>query len=242
MVPFVAHPDDERIDPGSTRRPDYARVVEEACRESAVLMRSLLSSGRATPAVFRKALTDVPAAERDAWFDWVLGVEGLPDDGLDLPRGCVPYIPCSVDTLLKMVDHADVQPSDVFVDIGSGIGRAVALTHLLTGASAIGLEIQSALVRSSRDLTKAWLASRISVVHGDAAELTGFIGIGSVFFLYCPFSGERLERVLRELEAIARTRQIRVCCVDMPMLSCPWLAPVSPPSGGLAVYRSATPL
>jgi len=156
----------------------------------------------------------------------------------DLSRGCLPSTPCPVEALIRMVDHARVQPDDVFVDIGSGLGRAAALTHLMTGASAIGLEIQSALVRSSRDLAKSWRGSRVSVVHGDAAELTGFIGIGSVFFLYCPFSGERLERVLLELEAIARTRQIRVCCVDMPSIACSWLTPVSPPSDGVAVYMS----
>jgi SAM-dependent methyltransferase len=207
-------------------------------RDSAELMRALLAKGRATPTAFRNALTDVPPTERDAWCDRVLGIEGLPEDGLDLPRGCVPYIPCSVDALLRMVDDAGVQPDDVFVDIGSGIGRAAALTHFLTGATAIGLEIQAALVRTFRDLTKNWHAPRISVVHGDAADLTGFIGIGSVFFLYCPFSGDRLERVLLELEFIARTRRIRVCCVDMPSIARSWLTPAAPPSNGVTVYES----
>jgi hypothetical protein len=45
-----------------------------------------------------------------------------------------------------------------------------------------------------------------------------FVVIGTVFFLYCPFGGDRLKRVLDELEAIARTRQTRVCCVGMPPL------------------------
>jgi hypothetical protein len=212
--------------------------VEKAHRDSAELMRASLSEGVATPLVFRKALTDVPPAERDAWCDLVLGLEGLPEDGLDLPRGCVPYIPCSVDALLRMVDDANVQPDDVLVDIGAGLGRAAMVTHLLTGASVIGLEIQSFLVRAFRDIAKNWHAPPVSVVHGDAAELTGFIGIGSVFFLYCPFSGDRLERVLLELESIARTRQIRVCCVDMPSIARSWLTLASPPSGGLSVYRS----
>jgi hypothetical protein len=201
-------------------------------------MRSLLSKGEATPPVFRRALTDVPSADRDAWFDLVLGLGELPGDGSDLPRGCVPYIPCPVDTLLRMVDQADVQSTDVFVDIGSGLGRASVLTHLLTGASAIGVEVQSELVRSFRTSTKSWNVPRVSVVEGDAARLIRFIPIGSVFFLYCPFSGERLERVFRELESIAHTREIRVCCVDTPIPSCSWLMPVLPHSAGLIVYRS----
>lgn len=211
----------------------------EKSRDSAELMRALLAKGQATPPEFRKALTDLPPSERDAWCDRVLGIEGLPEDGLDLPRGCVPYIPCSVDALLRMVDDAGVQPDDVFVDIGAGLGRAAMLTHLLTGASAIGLEIQATLVRTFRDLTKNWHTPRVSVVHGDAVDLTGFIGIGTVFFFYCPFSGDRLERVLLELESISRTRQIRVCCVDMPSIARSWLAPVSPSTGGVVVYVSA---
>jgi hypothetical protein len=73
---------------------------------------------------------------------------------------------------------------------------------------------------------------------GHAAHLTGLIAIGSVFFFYCPFGGGRLERVLDDLEGIARTRQIRVCCVDLPLPSRPWLTLASPPFGDLGVYRS----
>lgn len=212
--------------------------VEEMHRESAEWMRSLLLNAQAPPAVFRTALTRVPPTERDAWLDLVLGLDSVPDDGPDLPRDCVPYLPCPVDALLRMVEHAGVQASDVFVDVGSGMGRAAALVHLLTGAPAIGLEIQPALVLASRDLTKRLNVLRFSPVEGDAALLTGFITIGSIFFLYCPFSGDRLEKVLDDLESIARTRQIRVCCVDLPLPPRAWLTLASPPSGGVTVYRS----
>lgn len=214
------------------------RPVEQAHREGAELMRSLISIGQVTPASFRMALTSVPPAERDGWLDVVLGMGELPDDGPELPRGCVPYMPCSVDTVLRMVEYAGVQSTDVFVDVGSGLGRAALLTRFLTGASAMGLEIQPRLVKASRDLATSLNVSRFSVVEGDAAMLTDFLTSGSVFFLYCPFSGDRLESVLRELESIARTRQIRICSVDLPLPSRPWLTLISPPSGELAVYRS----
>jgi SAM-dependent methyltransferase len=212
--------------------------VEEAHRASAELMRSLIASREATPDGVRAAITRVPPSERDAWLDLVLELDPLPDDGPELPRGCVPYLPCSVDALLRIVEHARVQSSDVFVDIGSGLGRAAALVHLLTGAAAIGLEIQRGHVAASRALTTRLSLSRLSIVEGDAASLTGYIVIGSVFLLNCPFSGARLGRVLAELEPIARTRPIRVCCVDLPLPPCPWLTLASPPWGDLAVYQS----
>jgi SAM-dependent methyltransferase len=200
-------------------------------------MRDALAAGQMEPSVFRAALTEIPERERDGWVDAVFGIEELPIDGPELPRGGVPYLPSSVNTLLRMIDLARVGPDDVFVDVGSGIGRATVLAHLLTGADAIGIEVQSALARSARELATRLHAERVSVVEGDAAVLTGTVTSGTVFFLYCPFSGDRLERVLDSLESIARARAIRVCSLDLPLPPRSWLEPVSV-ALGLTVYRS----
>ncbi|HTA90102.1 MAG TPA: class I SAM-dependent methyltransferase [Polyangiaceae bacterium] len=212
--------------------------MDESHHKSAEWMRSQIQRELHTPLEFRAALLSVPPAERDAWLDSVLELRDLPDDGPDLPRGCVPYFPCSVDALLRMVDQADVRASDVFVDVGSGVGRTAAFVHLLTGAGVIAIEIQSGLVLAARELATRMLVSRVSCIEGDAVGLTGFITIGSVFFLYCPFSGERLAKVLGHLEAIARTKTIRVCCVDLPLPPCPWLSLERQLSGDLTIYRS----
>lgn len=168
----------------------------------------------------------------------MLGLGDVPADGPDLPRGCVPYLPCSVDALLGVVEQAPVHPEDVFVDVGSGLGRAAVLVHLLTGASAIGLEVQSALVAAARRVARRLDVPRVSTIHGDAARLVGHVRTGTVFFLYCPFSGERLAEVLAGLEPIARTRMIRVCCVDLPLPPRRWLTLASRPAADLAIYRS----
>jgi|SRR6185437_2790977 len=212
--------------------------MDEDHRKSAEHVRSMLERGQQDPSAFRAALLSVPPTDRDAWLDLVLGLGELPDDGPELPRDCVPYLPCPVDALLRMVDQAPVRASDVFVDVGSGLGRAAALVHLLTGAAAIGLEIQPGLVHTARELATRLLVPRISYVEGDAAKLAGFITIGSVFFLYCPFSGDRLAKVLAQLESIARTRPIRVCCVDLPLPPCSWLTLEPQLSGDLAIHRS----
>jgi SAM-dependent methyltransferase len=201
-------------------------------------VRALIERGQHDPSRFRATLVGIPTAERDAWLDLVFRLAEIPDDGPELPRDCVPYLPCPVDALLRMVEQAAISASDVFVDVGSGVGRAAALVHLLTGAAAIGLEIQPGLVRSARDLATRLLVSGISSVEGDAAKLAGYITIGSVFFFYCPFSGDRLAKVLADLEPIARTRMIRVCCVDLPLPLCSWLALEPQLSGDLAIHRS----
>jgi hypothetical protein len=206
--------------------------------QSAERIRARIERGLQDPSLFRATLLSVEPAARDDWVDLVLRIDELPDDGPDLPRGCVPYLPCPVDALLRLVEQASVRASDIFVDIGSGLGRAGALVNLLTGASVIGLEIQRSLVFASRDLARRMPAAHISTVEGDAAQLAGVINIGSVFFLYCPFSGDRLGKLLADFEPLARTRILRICCVDLPLPRRTWLARDPQFSGDLAIYRT----
>jgi len=205
---------------------------------SAEWIRSKIQHRRHNPEEFRAALMKVSPTERDAWFDRVLELPELPEDGPDLPPGCVPYVPCSVDALLRMVGQARVDASDVFVDVGSGLGRAAVFVHLLTGAGAVGIEVQSGLARAARILTNRLALSGVSYMEGDAARMMGCLSTASVFFFYCPFSGDRLARVLSEIQAMARTRPLRVCCLDVPLPPCPWLALESPLDSDLAIYRS----
>ncbi len=187
---------------------------------------------------FRAALLAVPAVERDAWVDRLLGLHAIPDDGPALPRGGVPYLPCAVEALLRVVELAEVTSTDVVVDVGAGVGRAAAVLHLLTGAATIGLEIQPALVQAAHDLVTRRPTLRFEPVEGDAPQLTGHLARGTVFFLYCPFGGDRLASLLDRLEAVAATRPIRVATVDLPLPSRPWLTLTTPADDAVAVYRS----
>jgi hypothetical protein len=189
----------------------------------------------------RAALDALPTDARDAWLDDVLGVDALLEDGPDLPAGCVPYLACPVEVLLLALDVAQVGRRDVFVDVGSGIGRVTALTHLLTGAAAIGIEVQAGFAPIARAITEGLGADHVATITGDASELVANVPIGTVFFLNCPFSGARLERVWDALHSIAATRPIRLCCVHVPRLARPWLELVASPRPELAIYRSTTP-
>jgi SAM-dependent methyltransferase len=201
-------------------------------------MRRLLEAGGCDPGALRAAVDRVAPLDRDAWIDVALGLGPPPDDGAALPRGCVPYLPCPVDALLRIVDAAEIGSSDLLVDVGSGVGRAAAVVSLLTGAPALGIEVQPALVAAARDLARRLRLDRVSFLEADAADLPREAGAASVFLLYCPFSGDRLEAWLRRLEATARARPIRICTVDLPLPPCPWLEPLAPPAGNVAIHRS----
>lgn len=95
------------------------------------------------------------------------------------------------------------------------------IVHLLTGASTLGLEVQPQLVQAARALSQRLGLARVKTVEGDA-----HLDEGTVFFLYCPFSGDRLNNTfLDELERLPRP--IRLCCVDLPIPARPWLTLVA---------------
>jgi len=207
-------------------------------QDAAEALRRALVLHAPTPAAFRTALDTIPADDRDAWLDLVLDMVELPDDDPNLPRGCVPYLPCAVGTVLEALRAATVTSDDVFVDVGAGLGRATALSSMLTGATCIGLEIQPALVQAARQRSAALHLARVRFIEGDAADRMCDASDGTVFFLYCPFGGERLERVLDGLHALALKRPLRICCVGMPALERSWVTPLPSTSVDLMVYRT----
>jgi len=207
-------------------------------RSAARRLRSDLRCGHVTPTIFSAALEQIAPGDRDPWLDLLWNSHEIPVDDPDLPRGCVPYLPCPVAAVLAAIEQAGVTNDDVFVDLGSGLGRAALLVHLMTDAACIGLEIQPKLSRAAQDRAEWAGLSRLRFLQGDAAEMGSVIATGTVFFLYCPFSGSRLQRFLDGLEDIARARPIRLCCVDMPPLEAPWLTRMPSASSEVDVYRS----
>ena len=179
----------------------------------------------------------MPAADREAWIDVVLGILPPPADR-DLPRGAVPYLPAGVDEIIAMVREAPVLAADELVDLGSGLGRAVVLAHLLSGARAHGIELQPHLVEHART-TCAEL--RLPDVTFELANAADIALDGSVFFLYAPFNGDMLARVVRRLEAVAQRRRITIAAVDLELGYLPWLVARPSTRAALTLYQSTQP-
>lgn len=181
-------------------------------------------------------LTSLPVCDRDAWVDELLGIESLPPDVPDLPRGSVPYLPCGVEEILALVREVPVRAEDTFVDLGSGLGRVVILAHLLSGATALGVEIQDPLVRSAQERSAALGLTGVGFVCANAAEIALD---GSIFFLYAPFNGAMLTAVLGRIAEVARRRPIIVCAVDLELHGASWLQRREPArASSLVVYDS----
>lgn len=210
-------------------------AVDDSLRLQARAARAEIASGALRGSALRDAVLAVPFCDRDAWIDELLGIEPPPPDIPDLPRGAVPYLPCGVDEILAMVHELPVRPDDELVDLGSGLGRVAILAHLLSGARTHGIEIQAPLVDRARARCAALGLPAVSFTHGDAA---GAALDGSVFFLYAPFNGDLLARVVRQLERVAQRRPIALAAVGMELGDVSWLTARTTSATTLALYES----
>lgn len=87
-----------------------------------------------------------------------------------------PFITTPPDVVERMLRFAAVGPADVVVDLGSGDGRIVIDAARKFGARGIGIELDPALVQTSRErVREANLADRVSIVQGDVlqADISG---------------------------------------------------------------------
>jgi SAM-dependent methyltransferase len=212
--------------------------VDDWLRFRARTARSEIQSGALRGAPLLALLLSVPFIDRDAFVDELLGIDWPPPDIPDLPRGSVPYLPSGVEEILATVLEVPLRKDDDFVDLGAGLGRAAILAHLLSGVRVRGIEIQEPLVRSAKARCIELALEGVSFVHRDAAESDLD---GSIFFLYAPFNGEMLTRVLRRLEQVASRRAIVLCAVELEFRGVSWLSPRKTSSVSLTLYDSRVP-
>ena len=206
--------------------------MHDSLERQAQTARSAITTGALRGTDLIELIEAVPVLERNDWIDAVLGVEEPPPDR-GLPAGGVPYLPCGVDEIIAAVRDAPVRADDVLVDLGSGLGRVAILAHLIAGARTCGIEIQEHLVDAARATSAALRLPAVSFDHADASAVELH---GSVFFLYAPFNGSLLTRVLARLETAARLRPITVCTVGMALSEPPWMAPRDTSSVALTIH------
>ena len=145
----------------------------------------------------------------DALVSGLLLTEVAPEGAS--PRGpeMVFYQPTPARIVLEMVEKSECRQHDVFYDIGSGLGQVSILVHLLGGIRAKGVEVEPAYcdyaTRSARGLN----LSQVQFINVDAREAD--YSDGTIFFLYTPFEGRMLERVLERLRHESTKRRIRLC-------------------------------
>ena len=80
----------------------------------------------------------------------------------------VPFITTPDEVVARMLKLAGTSAGDLVADLGSGDGRIVIAAARQFGARGLGIELDAALVASSRENARqAGVADRVSIVQGD---------------------------------------------------------------------------
>jgi SAM-dependent methyltransferase len=125
-----------------------------------------------------------------------------------------PYEPAEWRTLKRALPRRTVGPEDVFVDLGSGMGRPVLMATEYPFKRVIGVELSPQLHEAAvANLAKARVErpERVEFVCGDVREYEVPDDVTFVF-LYNPFSGEVFDAAMRQVFASydRRPRALRI--------------------------------
>lgn len=186
-------------------------------------------------------LAALPPDARDAAIDAHLGIarDACAPSTASPGEHLVGYHASGVAPIVHALDAVPVIAHDVVIDLGAGLGKVVALAHLLTGATARGIELQPDLVARAREEAAR---RAIDVEHQCADAREAPLDDGTVFFLYAPFTGPVLAEVVARLHAVACRHAIVVCAlgIDLPREAA-WLRRRSLDAFWLAIYDSDVP-
>lgn len=158
--------------------------------------------------------TQTPAGRYDhldAFLTELLLHRPLPASTKPLEREMVFYQRTPSRIVLELAQH--LQPHDVFIDIGSGLGEVAVLVNLLTNVRTKAIEYETAYCDYALQLARDLALDNIEFVNEDAR--TADLSDGTVFFLYTPFTGSMLRKVLARLPSRAKVFTYGPCTLEL---------------------------
>ncbi|MFM0351117.1 tRNA (guanine(46)-N(7))-methyltransferase TrmB [Paraburkholderia sp. RL17-347-BIC-D] len=126
---------------------------------------------------------------------------------------CHDYYPSSIRAFNRVLRDLDITDNDVFVDYGSGMGRAIVLASHFPFRELIGVEASAGLHGTAHaNVGRAVSAverARVRLVHCDA-RVFRLPDTASVLYFYNPFHGDILRTVFADIEESLRLRPRRL--------------------------------
>jgi hypothetical protein len=142
----------------------------------------------------------------------------------------VAYQPTPARHIFSLIARASIVATDVLVDLGSGLGHVPLLVSLCTGAFSIGIEIEANYIASARQSAERLNLRAVRFLHQNAEEAD--LSVGTIFYLYTPFTGAVLRTVMELLRRQAAVRQIKICSLGpgtRALADTAWLEPTTNP-------------
>jgi hypothetical protein len=133
-----------------------------------------------------------------------------------------PYEPTRWNSLRTMIPKSDVEPTDVFVDFGSGMGRMIQQAAAYPFARVIGVEVSDHLNEIARwnieRNQERFTCQDVGFVTCDALEFP-IPGDMTYAYLFNPFMGETFRKVVNNIIAsVDRTPRRLVLIYENPTM------------------------
>jgi protein-L-isoaspartate O-methyltransferase len=234
-----------------SRTDDRARQAEleqlrtatrAAARRSHAALRAQIASGALRGAALRRCFEERPLLERDHFVEELLGIAYPPLHEPALARELVGYSPSGYDEIVYALDVTQLGPGQRFFDVGCGLGKPALLAALLTGASSVGIDCNALLCEHGQSSARELGLDEVAFRPGDARDAP--LEEADVAFMYLPFTGDVLSRVMDRLMAQARPspsgRRRYLCCGALDLHRFPELELAAPARSWLHVYAWRT--
>lgn len=151
------------------------------------------------------------------FMEWWLGINTRGVRPASVPGG-TDYVALSYGTIRKVLDRLELQPDDVLVDLGCGLGRVVCMAARYELADNVGVEADERLAdvaRDNRDRQRGRTPTS-PIIHNMKAQDYHFgssLLPTSVVVMYNPFDASVMRATLERMKA-TRTRPIRIAYVN----------------------------
>jgi cyclopropane fatty-acyl-phospholipid synthase-like methyltransferase len=111
------------------------------------------------------------------------------------------YGTCAYRSIFAVIDRLELQPSDVFIDIGCGKGRVICCAALSRARKIIGLDIDKALCEAAEANVRRLQGARtpIEIVNASATEFD--YRDCTVFVLFNPFGAATVGKTLDAIKS-----------------------------------------
>ncbi len=124
------------------------------------------------------------------------------------PLDGVHYVASDPAAALDAIDKLGLSEGDVLYELGSGLGFVAHLAAFLTRATVKAVEYDPAYHASAKEAAAALGLRNVEHIHADAASLT--YDDATAFYLFNPFGGETLAKVITAVERRARHTMIAI--------------------------------
>jgi hypothetical protein len=212
----------------------YKRIDETARSQHAALVARIREGNLEREGLLALLEAEAPDA-RDHLVEEILGIAYPPFEPPSREREPTLDNPSGFAEISFGFEQARLGPDHTLVDLGAGQGKVVLLAALLTGARALGIELDPRAVTRAQAAAAALGLDRAEFVQGDIRSAP--LPEADVYYMFSPFLGSA--EVVRRLRPIAVRRQIRLLCQPLDLKALPWLKATGARRYWLEVYESA---